>query len=387
MASKDVDCFTCPTSLDSIDWSTCPTSGQPVEVTLTTSLFSIRSVNSKDGLMDVTIQFIWCWTDPRLVYKLDRVLPKNLWRPCFRFNNSSDPLFAVDRSQDADKDIIMNDEAWKTGAISWWTQFQGTVEIRMCLKSFPFDDNSLDFRLNGTVLRDGRQVRSNELILRAGYPLITFEFDNDMAEYEILGYSSVEYINTWNVSSITFGILIRRKPWYYFVNVVLLMWLILGFAFTSFFLPVTNLEGRLNILATMFLASAATLYVLDADLPKTPDGTILDRLVIVSLIAQFTMTIVSCSFSYMIDNDKMDISVAMAVDEQACIGLVAFYSIFNIYLFAQPAYRRFVVHNKIPLPNALRPERKFIPYKDCVFNDPWGAGFDSKILSNNGELE
>jgi hypothetical protein len=116
----------------------------------------------------------------------------------------------VDPTAEADKDIVMGDASWESGEISWWSQFEGQVEVKMDIEEFPFDDNSLDFRLNGTLLRDGRQVRSNELVLRACEPFAIFEFDNNLPEFQVLGLSVVEFINTWGVSSITFGVVEAR---------------------------------------------------------------------------------------------------------------------------------------------------------------------------------
>ena len=80
-------------------------------------------------------------------------------------------------------------------------------------------------------------------------------------------------------------------------------------------------------------------------------------------------------------NGTTDDYLTATIDQYCCYFIAGLYLFFNIYLFFIPAYERFFVHSNYPHSSALRSERVFVPYKDCVFNDPWGAGFDSKILS------
>ena len=67
----------------------------------------------------------------------------------------------------------------------------------------------------------------------------------------------------------TVGISMRRKHQYYFFKVTILMWLIVLLSMPVFLYGFDELNDRMGLVSTMFLATAATLYVVGGDLPKT----------------------------------------------------------------------------------------------------------------------
>jgi hypothetical protein len=72
----------------------------------------------------------------------------------------------------------------------------------------------------------------------------------------------------------------RRQHSYYLTKVALLMWLITGFSAASFTFPREDFESRASLLATMFLSTAAVIFIVNGELPKTPKLNKLDVLIL-----------------------------------------------------------------------------------------------------------
>jgi len=169
-----------------------------------------------------------------------------------------------------------------------------------------------------------------------------------------------------------------RRCRYYFYKVILLMWLIVGLTCSAFLFPPTHLEQRMNIAATMFLATAATLYVTSADLPKTSKLTKLDILVVGTLFIQFMVAVESCTL-YSIHED-VGTEKALIVDRLCALTGSLIYLALNIWLFFWEVAKDISADMNLRS-DVVREERRFVPWEDVPQNDPWGAGEDSRILT------
>ena len=105
------------------------------------------------------------------------------------------------------------------GTIYSEAMFAGQIANPMDLRGFPFDEDSMDFRICGLRLSSNETTTAQDYRLWAkdGAQFVEFQFDSHLPEYEILGVSYVEYTRM-NQSYITLGISIRRKHWYYFFS-------------------------------------------------------------------------------------------------------------------------------------------------------------------------
>ncbi len=77
---------------------------------------------------------------------------------------------------------------------------------------------------------------------------------------------------------------IERIPDYFITNVVIPLFIIVGLAFVSFALPLTQLNDRLSVILTMVLTSVAFKYVVAGYLPKVSYLTLLDKYVLISFV-------------------------------------------------------------------------------------------------------
>jgi hypothetical protein len=362
-----------------MDWGACPTPGERVPVKVKIAVKGILQINPLCGVATVHFQLSLSWKDLRLVKKADHKIPRDLWRPCIRFSSAADSYVFISAATPATSDIILETRTWSEGYCKYYLTFWGDVENPMNLTEFPFDEDSIDFRFTGGLLRDGTQ--SKEFTLFAAEPLVSFAFSNQLPEYDILGCSYVEYNGRDGNSSITWGITVRRKHWYYFFKVMLLMWLIVMLSLCTFLFDPSELEQRMNLTATMFLATAATLYVVGQDLPKTEKLNKMDKLLIVTLLMLFLVGGESC-IVFLRSKGHNDGERAPAIDRYASIMIAFFYALTNLSLFLQPALRLWW-HGDTP--RFLPSERVFISYKDIPKYNPWGGGCAATITTKGRE--
>jgi hypothetical protein len=277
-------------------------------------------------------------------------------------------------------DIEISDR--EKGELQMQFFYTGKVNNPMDLKDFPFDEDSIDIRLVGRRMRDGRGANASDFVLRSkvcpqGGNFIRFYFDHHLPEYRLLGVSYVEY-QKWGKSFITLGITVRRKHSYYFFKVTILMWLIVLLAMPTFLFEFAELEQRMALTATMFLATAATLYVVGQDLPKTENLNKMDLLLMGTLGVLFTVGAVSIAVFLL---HRTDLAAAQAVQGFAVWALPALYLALNMALFACPCYRQW---RRGPTPGDVRAERTFIPWASIWKVDPWSSGQGAKTTTAAG---
>jgi hypothetical protein len=355
-------------------WATSPSPGEPVEVQLRVTVKAIQEIDAKCSTASVIIMIVYHWTDPRVAEACSKDphfrLPNDLWKPGLALANGIDELvFQWAR---------INDRL--TGGLSMNFIIRGKVDNPMDLEGFPFDEDSIDFRLCGSRMFDQQSANATDFILgcKDGPKFVNFFFNSHLPEFQLLGVSYVEYID-FGSSYVTFGIHIRRKHWYYFFKVTVLMWLIVLLSLPTFLFEFHELEQRMALTATMFLATAATLYVVGQDLPKTEKLHKIDKLLLGTLGVIFATGSESiCVFLL----HKTNMAAAKQVEDIASVALPLMYASMNIILFGWPAVRLWFAG---PLPKRVREERVFLPWDEIMKIDPWGASASSKVLTPGRE--
>ena len=95
----------------------------------------------------------------------------------------------------------------------------------------------------------------------------------------------------------------------------------------------SELDARVNVCVTMFLATAALLYVVSESLPKTDFLTKLDQLILLTLFVQVLATIETWLVALMTREDWGMRKEAEAVDLATCWGIPAIVLMCNLALF------------------------------------------------------
>jgi hypothetical protein len=358
-----------------MDWSTSPSPGEPVEVQLDVIVKAIQEIDAKCSTASVIIQINLYWTDPRVAEACSKDphfrLPTELWTPGLSLANRIDEL-SIETVSITDR---------HKGEVRVYFALRGKVDNPMDLEGFPFDEDSIDFRLWGDRMCDQSSADATDFILRCkdGPKFVRFLFKSHLPEFQLLGVSYVEYIDSGD-SWGTFGIHIRRKHWYYFFKVTVLMWLIVLLSLPTFLFEFHELEQRMALTATMFLATAATLYVVGQDLPKTEKLHKIDKLLLGTLGVIFATGSESiCVFLL----HKTNMTAAQQVEDIASVALPLLYASMNVVLFGWPSVRLWFTG---PRPKEVREERVFLPWDEVTKVDPWGQDLiRGKILTPGRE--
>lgn len=354
-------------------WDRTPTPGTSVDVEMELYVKSIQEISARLGTARVLIGINLHWTDPRVAKERARDPrwrpPEKMWVPSLQFANGIGAADALIHSKPGNF-VEMLDRA-NPGHLKATYNFSGEVDNPMALDGFPFDEDSLDFRFCGARMASGERVDGRDFTLRAkgGDKFINFNFDSHLPEFQILGASFVQY-RQWGFSYITAGITLRRKHQYYFFKVTLLMWLIVLLAMPTFLYGFDQLEQRMSLVSTMFLATAATLYVVGQDLPKTNDLNKMDKLLLGTLAIIFGAGAESIAVHQMHVDDP---DGAEELESAVTIALPVLYVVLNTALFLAPVLR---VWSRGAKPAKMRKERTYIAWKDVTKVDPWGVDTD-----------
>jgi len=277
-----------------ISWRDSPQPGRPIEVLVSMVWKAVHQVCCRTGITHINVDFFLTWHDPRVAAAFRRdphfELPADLWAPGFRLANGDNEAAWFVHAGQAPQWIRVLDKA--SGHLHEWVEFTGNVSNPMQLDDFPFDCNSLDLRMVGCRLLDGRAAGANDFVLTPAPTFFACYWASpDLTEYKLPGCTLTAYVReniaTVPWSLITCGMCLHRKPEYYFWKVIMLMWLLFTLNMSCFLFEPNMLEQRVNVTATMFLAAAATLYVVMQDLPKCDKLHRVDKEINATLVSLF----------------------------------------------------------------------------------------------------
>ena len=161
--------------------------------------------------------------------------------------------------------------------------FSRFLSLSLPPSQFPFDNNQLAVRFNGSKLRDGRVATCKDLVIHAGmkpefipglekeapFLLWSDRLEELLHEYELIGVAFSEYEKS-NCSFISWSICVRRRAWYYVVQLMAPLWITVVVTFPVFFSPPNDMSSKIEVLIGAFAAVIAFLFVIGDKLPKTP---------------------------------------------------------------------------------------------------------------------
>jgi len=353
-------------SMGKIDWGKSPTPALTVDVGIFISVKAIHNIDTKTGITSLLAEFYLSWEDQRVLKALSDdsnfVIPTNVWIPDLNVVNAIDPVV-----RQSDVPIIRSD---KKLYITF--RLAGQIDNPMDLRRFPFDEDSIDMRFAPGMFVN--EIFEYQLWAVNGSKSFDFTFERHLPEYQILGVNYREYDACIGIEKrmcpfFRFGINIRRKYFYYFMKVVLLMWLIVLLTMPTFLYEIEEVEQRMALTSTMFLATAATLYVVGQDLPKTENLNTMDKLILATLAVIFFVAAESITVFTLHKGNHID--AANRVQIISVVLLVAVYTILNVWLFVIPLVRLWRGGNQ-PSENAVDEGCEFVGWGKVIHNDPWG---------------
>ena len=340
------------TDLAESTWSIPPPSRPEVRVCL--GFMRISSVDTVSCSAHVAA-FIDCyWEDSRLVGIEEP--PDDVWRPRIMVRNKIGDAIVEEhpvRIVDAAAGRVM-------GAIF----FEGVVSIVLELRSFPFDACAVTLFIDQgesefehsdayslVLTRGGGGDSSAAATSEQGGKSRVAIFgalpgrEAEVSEFTVLGSSMVaqprQAGGDGRLRDRLFAYChLDRIASYYIWKVVVPLWCVCVLNWSLFLYDPSELDARVNVCVTMFLATAALLYVVSESLPKTDFLTKLDQLILLTLFVQVLATVETWCVALMAREDWGMREEADAVDMATCWGIPVIVVICNLALFGPPAISR-----------------------------------------------
>jgi len=190
------------------------------------------------------------------------------------------------------------DAQW--GRLKRTVTFHGHVFSRMSLKEFPFDNVDLHMKFisicNWRTLDQSRHGNDpcNQLYIlepmadKAGVNFFLLGWGGKVNEFNMLGWSR-EVVNSADNSAIpiifTFKIHLVRMANFYIFKVLFPLWIIVLTSLAPYALDTRDAQGRLELVFTLLLTTIALLYVVQESIPKISFLTLVDKIVIATLLS------------------------------------------------------------------------------------------------------
>eukprot|EP01047_Picozoa_sp_COSAG01_P001540 COSAG01_NODE_35_length_34814_cov_128.883624_29_plen_305_part_00 len=279
---------------DHIDWTKhpCRAAKTPTVIHTLCRLLKISNVDTVGQTVYLKVALNMYWVDQRLQgWPAQRKQPPMLWGPW--------PELAEGIAADMQVELLSKGfHDRELGQMNQIVVWEGTVCNAMDLSDFPFDIDFIDLVFvneraclgNDTIVGAMnaftlRSINSDAPFVikvpipgfcNAGVPppfMTVYMWDGLMAEWELRGFRSARM--TFPVpkggtkEAWVLAILVERKSEYYFWKAVLPLSLVVFLSCGISIFPVDDLPNRMALTTTMFLACFASLYVINADLPKT----------------------------------------------------------------------------------------------------------------------
>jgi len=329
-------------------WTPPPTRDEePLHVDFRCACFKLNNVSTVDFSVKIKFVIVFEWIDERLIlddgiYSTND-LPRNLWGPDVILENAENDCEAV-----YDSFSLLNS---KTGLLKRTVAFHGAVYNPMDLKDFPFDSDELELKfisicnwrtLDGSRYGNdvcNRTYTLHPMLRRKDVQFFVLGWGGKIPEFQILGWSQ-KVTTPDDVSQpicFKFDIHLVRKANFYYLKIMLPLWLLVLSSVAAFGIETDDLGARLEVLFTLLLSTIAFLYIIQESIPKINRLTVIDKVVLASLIT----LVISVVFSSVIARYKEDEAVYLNII--LAVIYPSIYIVANILIIG-PAHWR---HNKL----------------------------------------
>ncbi|MCI4374754.1 hypothetical protein PGIGA_G00009800 [Pangasianodon gigas] len=256
-----------------------------VTVQLMVSLAQLISVHEREQIMTTNVWLTQEWQDYRLTWDPDkfdgmkkvRLPSKHIWLPDVVLYNNADGMYEVSFYSNA---VVSYD-----GSVFWLPPAIYKSACKIEVKHFPFDQQNctLSFR---SWTYDRTEV---DLVLRAD--VASMDDFTPSGEWDIIALPGRRNENPSDPAyvAITYDFIIRRKPLFYTINLIIPCVLITSLAILVFYLP-SDCGEKMTLCISVLLALTVFLLLISKIVPPTS----LD-VPLVGKYLMFTMVLVTFS--------------------------------------------------------------------------------------------
>uniref|UniRef100_A0AAR2L5Q1 Cholinergic receptor, nicotinic, beta 2 n=1 Tax=Pygocentrus nattereri TaxID=42514 RepID=A0AAR2L5Q1_PYGNA len=256
-----------------------------VTVQLMVSLAQLISVHEREQIMTTNVWLTQEWQDYRLTWipeefdgmKKVRLPSKHIWLPDVVLYNNADGMYEVSFYSNA---VVSYD-----GSVFWLPPAIYKSACKIEVKHFPFDQQNCTLTFRSWTY-DRTEV---DLVLRAD--VASMDDFTPSGEWDIIALPGRRNENPSDPTyvDITYDFIIRRKPLFYTINLIIPCVLITSLAILVFYLP-SDCGEKMTLCISVLLALTVFLLLISKIVPPTS----LD-VPLVGKYLMFTMVLVTFS--------------------------------------------------------------------------------------------
>jgi hypothetical protein len=257
------------------------TNGQPVSVKVGLFLTNLIDVDEVKERFQISGYLFMTWKDPRLAFSPDQTLeqrtynPEEIWTPRLFLVNETSKRETVSTNIRGDAD----------GTLHSVELFQAELTSSFPLETFPFDRQALEIFLQPFLDERGTMT----IVYDAQQSGVGTEPFVELAQWQILGLKATQErraIGKSNrqIAELEIDLLVKRRYRYYLWKVFLPLLLMVGIAYSAFWIKIDDYYTQISITLTAILTEIAFLFAISNSLPKVPYLTFIDAFFLMSFV-------------------------------------------------------------------------------------------------------
>ncbi|KAL3992748.1 dynein light chain 4, axonemal [Sarotherodon galilaeus] len=235
-----------------------------VTVKLQVSLAQLISVNEREQIMTTNVWLTQHWVDYRLswdpaqyegIVKL-RIPSRHVWLPDIVLYNNADGTYEVT--------VFTNVIVLFNGSINWLPPAIYKSACKIEVKHFPFDQQNCTLKFRSWTY-DHTEI---DLILKS--EMASMDDFTPSGEWDILALPGRRTVNPLDPTyvDLTYDFIIKRKPLFYTINLIIPCVLITSLAILVFYLP-SDCGEKMTLCISVLLALTVFLLLISKIVPPT----------------------------------------------------------------------------------------------------------------------
>ncbi|KFQ69086.1 hypothetical protein N335_06238, partial [Phaethon lepturus] len=239
-------------------------SSQLVSIELQVSLAQLISVNEREQIMTTNVWLNQEWIDYRLAWKPSdyeginklRIPAKHIWLPDIVLYNNADGTYEVSLYTNA---IVKNN-----GSICWLPPAIYKSACKIEVKHFPFDQQNCTLKFRSWTY-DHTEI---DMVLKTS--MASMDDFTPSGEWDIVALPGRRTVNPLdpNYVDVTYDFIIKRKPLFYTINLIIPCVLITSLAILVFYLP-SDCGEKMTLCISVLLALTVFLLLISKIVPPT----------------------------------------------------------------------------------------------------------------------
>ncbi|KAB5575138.1 hypothetical protein PHYPO_G00217440 [Pangasianodon hypophthalmus] len=235
-----------------------------VTVKLQVSLAQLISVNEREQIMTTNVWLTQNWNDYRLSWdpsKYDgidklRIPSRHIWLPDIVLYNNADGTYEVT--------VFTNAIVLFNGTIAWLPPAIYKSACKIEVKHFPFDQQNCTLKFRSWTY-DHTEI---DLVLKS--EVASMDDFTPSGEWDILALPGRRTVNPQDPTyvDLTYDFIIKRKPLFYTINLIIPCVLITSLAILVFYLP-SDCGEKMTLCISVLLALTVFLLLISKIVPPT----------------------------------------------------------------------------------------------------------------------